>query len=53
MKREFKNLTLNDLEKLVGKEQLHRLFLEYYLTLAGQNHLETKIDKLSLGDIME
>lgn len=29
--------TLSELENLIGKEQLNKLFIEHYLTLIGQN----------------
>lgn len=49
-----KQYTLEELEQLLGKEQVDRLFLEHYLTLVGRNKTKTIIaDDLKLEDIME
>lgn len=49
-----KQYTLEELERLLGKEQLDRLFLEHYLILSGcENTNATATDGLRLEDIME
>ena len=49
-----KNISLSELEKQIGKENIERLFLEYYLSLIGKDYQDFKInDKLNLNDIME
>ena len=49
-----KQHTLEELEKLLGKEQMDRLFLEHYLTLARRvGATATVADNLNLEDIME
>lgn len=49
-----KQYTLEELEQLLGKEQMDRLFLEHYLTLAGQENISVAVtDDLKLEDIME
>lgn len=46
-------MTLFELEELIGKDQVERLFLEHYLTLVGENKEHVKIaDGLELEDIM-
>lgn len=49
-----KQWTLEKLEKLIGKEQVERLFLEHYLNLIGKNERTVDLgDGLKLEDIME
>ena len=38
-----KEMTLQELEELIGKEQVERLFLEYYLILVGKDKEAVKI----------
>lgn len=52
--KKYENMSLADLEKLIGKDQIDRLFLEYYLELIGKNKNHVKLaDGLTLNDIME
>lgn len=54
MKPSKKEMTLAQLETLIGKEQVERLFLEHYLTLIGKENQKVQLDEdLSLEDIME
>ena len=47
-------MSLEELEALIGKDQLERLFLEHYLNLIGKDNVNIEIaDDLTLGDIME
>lgn len=49
-----KQMTLSELEELIGKDQVERLFLEHYLTLVGKNKEHVKLaDGLELEDIMD
>lgn len=49
-----KEMTLQELEELIGKEQVERLFLEHYLILVGKDKEAVKlVDDLTLNDIME
>jgi hypothetical protein len=49
-----KQYTLEELEQLLGKEQLDRLFIEHYLMLSGcENTSVIVADGLKLEDIME
>ena len=49
-----KQWTLEKLEKLIGKEQVERLFLEHYLNLIGRNKQSVDLgDGLRLEDVME
>lgn len=49
-----KQWTLEELEQLVGKEQLEKLFLEHYLELIGKDNQHIKlVDGLKLEDLME
>lgn len=49
-----KQYTLEELEQLLGKEQMDRLFLEYYLMLVGRDKVKIMVaDDLKLKDIME
>ena len=49
-----KQYTLEELEQLLGKEQLDRLFLEHYLMLSGCENTNVPVaDGLRLEDIME
>lgn len=49
-----KQYTLEELEQLLGKEQLDRLFLEHYLMLSGSENTNVPVtDGLRLEDIME
>lgn len=49
-----KQYTLEELEQLLGKEQLDRLFIEHYLMLSGCEHTNIIVtDGLKLEDIME
>lgn len=49
-----KQYTLEELEQLLGKEQLDRLFLEHYLMLSWCENINVPItDGLRLEDIME
>ena len=52
--KKYKQMTLAELEELIGKEQVERLFLEHYLTLTGKDkeHIELA-DGFKLTDIME
>lgn len=53
MKRQFESITLKELEELIGKEQLSRLFLEHYLMLIGKNNTDVKLDEeTKLKDIL-
>ena len=54
MTQNHKERTLKELEELLGKEQVQRLFLEHYLTLVGKDNQKVKLaDHLNLDDIME
>lgn len=49
-----KQYTLEELEQLLGKEQMDRLFLEHYLMLVGRDKVKIMVaDDLKLKDIME
>lgn len=49
-----KQRTLKELENLIGKEQVDRLFLEHYLGLIGKARQKVElVDGLTLGDLME
>lgn len=49
-----KQYTLEELEQLLGKGQLDRLFIEHYLMLSAcENTNVTVTDGLKLEDIME
>lgn len=49
-----KQYTLEELEQLLGKEQMDRLFLEHYLMLVGRENTKTTVaDHFKLEDIME
>lgn len=52
--KKYKHMTLAELEELIGKDQVERLFLEHYLTLVGKEkeHIEL-VDGFELTDIME
>lgn len=52
--KKYENMSLADLEKLIGKDQVERLFLEHYLELIGKDKDHVKlVDGLTLNDIME
>ena len=49
-----KQWTLDELENLIGKEQVDRLFLEHYLGLIGKTRQKVKlVDGLRLENLME
>lgn len=49
-----KQWTLEELEDLIGKEQVERLFLEHYLGLIGKTRQKVGlVDGLTLEDLME
>lgn len=49
-----KQWTLEKLKKLIGKEQVERLFLEHYLNLVGRGNQTINLaDGLKLEDVME
>lgn len=49
-----KQMTLQELEDMIGKDQVERLFLEHYLTLVGKDNKHVELDEnISLDDIME
>ena len=53
-KMDKKQYTLEELEQLLGKEQMDRLFLEHYLMLVGRDKVKIMVaDDLKLKDIME
>ena len=50
VKKQYTQYTLEELEQLLGKEQLDRLFIEHYLMLSGcENTNITVTDGLSPG----
>ena len=51
-KQEKKNYTLEELEELVGKEQLSKLFIQHYLINVGKNFVNDKENEEQLDDIM-
>ena len=51
--KKYKQITLSELEEMLGKDHVERLFLEYYLTLIGKNKEHFGIaDGLELENIM-
>lgn len=49
-----KQMTLQELEDMIGEDQVERLFLEHYLTLVGKDNKHVELDEnISLDDIME
>ena len=51
--KKYKQITLSELEEMLGKDHVERLFLEYYLTLIGKNKENCGIaDGLELENIM-
>lgn len=49
-----KQWTLEELENLIGKDQVERLFLEHYLELIGKDKQRVElVDGLKLEDVME
>lgn len=49
-----KQWTLGELENLIGKKQVERLFLEHYLELIGKARQKVElVDGLKLEDLME
>ncbi len=53
MPNEKKKWTLSELEELVGKEQVTKLFIEHYLTIVGKDNNTELADGVNLEDIME